>query len=189
MGKFIIFIFNFKHRITMLTEVFDELNRPLAELVKVSPSQISTLAGSSAIGIISNELINQFTQGITPVIKLGAGVGAVVLPAVADIEMDARTRDETLIIGSILTTTGAIELAKGWQSTTSALQNFFTLLSQGKMQEAFSSIIKNPFAQPTTAGSVVTVGAPATVVTVGIPEQFVPSYEVPSGGESPMGAF
>jgi hypothetical protein len=187
----------------MLTEVFDELNRPLAELVKVSPSQISTLAGSSAIGIISNELINQFTQGITPVIKLGAGVGTVVLPAVADIEMDARTRDETLIIGSILGTTGAIELAKGWNNVVSSLQNLFTLLSQGKIQEAFSAIIKNPFTQPSPAGGIVTTGAPSAVITVGTPEitvgtpeitvgtpeQPAPSAEVSIGGESPMGAF
>jgi len=51
----------------MITEIFDELNKPLAEVLKVSPSQLSTLAGGSAIGVISNELLNQFTKNITPV--------------------------------------------------------------------------------------------------------------------------
>jgi len=160
----------------MITEIFDELNKPLAEVLKVSPSQLSTLAGGSAIGVISNELLNQFTKNITPVIKLGAGIGAMVTPALADIELDSRTRDEILIIGSILSTTGAMELAKNWQPVINALQSFFSQIAQGRIGDAFASIIRNPFATATPKAEI--FGEPTITISEPVVES-TPVVETP----------
>ena len=167
----------------MITEIFDELNKPLAEVLKVSPSQLSTLAGGSAIGVISNELLNQFTKNITPVIKLGAGIGAMVTPALADIELDSRTRDEILIIGSILSTTGAMELAKNWQPVINALQSFFSQIAQGRIGDAFASIIRNPFATATPKAEI--FGEPTITISEPVVES-VPVVESTPVVETPV---
>ena len=141
----------------MLTQWLDAILEEPARITGLNKERLAIQVGSGLLASATNIVFEEFTTTLLntigkALIGLGITVDAVGLSPIKLMELDDRTKQELLVIGSALTLDGIYRSVRNIAGTQSALQQFLATLQSGNIVGALQMLIKNPFTPTTTGG-------------------------------------
>lgn len=135
----------------MLTNWLDMALEEPARQIGMSPERLAVQAGGGALAAATNIVFEEFTTTVLNTVgKALIGLGLVastseVLPLPRIAYLDDRTKQELLIIGSVIGLDGIYRAIRNLSATQSAINQFLSTLQSGNIIGALQMLVKNPF--------------------------------------------
>lgn len=168
----------------MLTRWLDAVLEEPARMAGMTTERMAIQVGAGALASVTNILFEEFTTSLLNTIgKALIGVGltataAEILP-VRLMELDDRTKQEILVVGSVIGLDGIYRAVRNLSATQTALQQFLSALQSGNILGALQMLVKNPFTQPAAGtGAAVVTAAATTTAPVTVVRSITPEEEI-----------
>ncbi|MEM1950408.1 MAG: hypothetical protein QXI43_00030 [Candidatus Nitrosocaldus sp.] len=160
----------------MLTKWLDVILEEPARTIGIAPERLAVQAGGGALAAATNIAFEEFTTTLLNTIgKALIGLGMIahtsdIIPVPRLVEIDDRTKQEILIIGSAIGLDGIYRAVRNLSATQTATQQFISTLTTGNILGALQMLVKNPFQAVGITGfggdsGVGVIGARGSVVT------------------------